>query len=129
MNIIDKFAVATEANSTDVGALDTGVDTATCGASSSTYGYVVGGHNLYGVRKYSFTTDGNSVDSFDLTNTSTRYCAGSSSTTHGYRSGGNGASHPSCVNTIDNFPFASDTNATDVGDLLIARRYIGGQSY
>ena len=66
---LNKFAVATEANSTDVGDLDTGVDTATCGASSSTYGYVVGGHNLYGVRKYSFTTDGNSVDSFDLTNT------------------------------------------------------------
>jgi hypothetical protein len=32
------------------------------------------------------------------------------------------------LNTIDKFPFATDTNATDVGDLTTARRSVAGQS-
>ena len=33
------------------------------------------------------------------------------------------------VNTIDTFPFATDSNATDVGDLTSGRRYTCGASY
>ena len=33
------------------------------------------------------------------------------------------------VNVIDKFPFASDTNATDVGDLTVSRDFPAGQQY
>ena len=44
----------------------------------------------------------------------------------GYTAGGR-APNP-VYNTIDKYPFSSDTNATDVGDLTIARNYYAGQS-
>jgi len=44
-------------------------------------------------------------------------------TVSGYSSGGY---TPVPVNVIDKFPFASDTNATDVGDLTVARDYLSG---
>jgi hypothetical protein len=44
-------------------------------------------------------------------------------TVSGYTSGGG-----SPTNTIDKFPFASDANATDVGNLTIARKKLGGAS-
>jgi hypothetical protein len=43
----------------------------------------------------------------------------------GYTSGGYA---PGNVTTIDKFPFATDANATDVGDLTQARRLVVGQS-
>jgi hypothetical protein len=36
--------------------------------------------------------------------------------------------HPPVSNTIEKFPFATDTNATDIGDLTQARSYLSGQS-
>jgi len=44
---------------------------------------------------------------------------------HGYTSGGTTVAYS---DVIDKFPFASDTNATDVGNLTVARRYAAGQS-
>ena len=44
---------------------------------------------------------------------------------YGYTSGG---STPGASNIIDKFPFATDTNATDVGDITVARFYVAGQS-
>ena len=44
---------------------------------------------------------------------------------YGYTSGGYTDANS---NVIDKFPFASDTNATDVGNLTVARRYPAGQS-
>jgi hypothetical protein len=32
-------------------------------------------------------------------------------------------------NTIEKFPFSADTNATDVGDLTVARRAGAGQQF
>ena len=52
--------------------------------------------------------------------------AGQSSTTHGYTSGGYAS--PLWLNTIDKFPFSSDTNASDVGDLTTLRYSPSGQS-
>jgi len=45
-------------------------------------------------------------------------------TVSGYTSGG----HPLNSNVIDKFPFAADGNATDVGDLTVARNNVAGQS-
>jgi len=43
----------------------------------------------------------------------------------GYTSGGYSTS---VLNTVDSFPFTSDTNASDVGDLTLIRMYVAGQS-
>ena len=42
---------------------------------------------------------------------------------YGYASGGSGSS-----NVIEKFPFSSDANATDIGDLTVARNGAAGQS-
>lgn len=47
-------------------------------------------------------------------------------TQYGYTSGG---TTTVAVNPIDKFPFSSDTNASDVGDLGVARRGVAGQQY
>jgi len=47
--------------------------------------------------------------------------------TTGYRSGGGGPPFTS-TNTIDKYPFSSDTNASDVGDLTVARNDCAGSS-
>lgn len=44
----------------------------------------------------------------------------------GYSAGG--LTNPPIVNTIDKFPFAADSNASDVGDLTQARYWVAGQS-
>ena len=48
--------------------------------------------------------------------------------TSGYTSGGESTSTYSNVNTVDKFPFSADGNATDVGDLTLARDNLSGQS-
>ena len=51
------------------------------------------------------------------------------SVSYGYTSGGfDPAGVGPTTNTIDKFAFASDGNATDVGDLTIARRQLTGTS-
>ena len=54
---------------------------------------------------------------------------GNSSTTSGYSHGGVGPAPASTIfNTIDKFPFATNTNATDVGDLTAVKYNGSGQS-
>ena len=48
--------------------------------------------------------------------------AGCSSTTFGYNMG----SWPDYIDRIEKFPFASDTNATDIANLVIGRDDLGG---
>jgi len=45
---------------------------------------------------------------------------------YGYTSGGH--VDPDCQDVIDKFSFSSDENATDVGDLTVARYSVAGQS-
>ena len=131
LDTIDRLAVASDTTGLDVGDMGRGGDTALAGCSSAENGYVVGGHTddappLYDVGKYNFASGGGSTDIIDLTNDTFRYPSASSSLTYGYRAGG-GQQPDTAI--IDNFPFASDTNASGVGDLTSARRYICGQSY
>ena len=122
-NVIDKFPFATDANATDVGDLTVARDHA-AGQSSIESGYTSGGidpgfPNV--IDKFPFATDANATDVGDLT--VARGGSGQSSTVSGYTSGGQRASQPSppipfnILNVIDKFPFATDANATDVGDL------------
>ena len=136
---IDKFPFATDANATDVGNLSVSRGSV-AGQSSYVNGYTSGGytttppvsfsyHNV--IDKFPFASNSNATDVGDLT--VVRFgVAGQSSEDSGYSSGGI-LSPPSPAplsysNVIDKFPFATNANATDVGDLTLGRRYVSGQS-
>ena len=130
-NVIDKFSFTSDGNATDVGDLSS-IRGRAAGQSSSDYGYTSGGWPTSNViDKFSFTSDGNATDVGDLT-VERGMVTGQSSTDYGYTSGGWPGTQPISpgpTNTIDKFPFAADGNATDVGDLTVARRYAAGQQY
>jgi hypothetical protein len=143
---IDKFPFATNSNATNIGAL-TQARRNGAGQSSTVSGYTSGGQafqpappDIYVnvIDKFPFATDANATDVGDLTRL-TQGNAGQSSDVSGYTSGGYGRlppgsprpSSPASVrNIIDKFPFATNANATDVGDLTVARQSMGvaGQS-
>ena len=133
-NTIDKFPFSSDGNASDVGDL-TLARNGTAGQSSTSSGYSSGGLNpgssptrVNIIDKFPFAADGNATDVGDLT-THRNILAGQSSTSSGYSSGGrNPAFTPNDLNIIDKYPFASDTNASDVGDLTVDRRGVTGQS-
>ena len=134
-NIIQKFPFSSDANATDVGDLVSPRAYAS-GQSSKNHGYSTGGNReppTFGqianiIEKFPFSSDDNATDVGDLTQKREK-SAGQSSAFHGYASGGGGASPTTTFyTTVDKFPFGSDTNATDVGDLTVARSSTGGQS-
>jgi len=127
VNIIDKFPFATDASATDVGDMTTPIrDVA--GHSSLECGYASGGTvYLDTIQKFSFVTDGNASDVAEITQ-ARQTASGTSSSTHGYTTAG--LFNPpvpgtSVSNVIDKFPFASDTNSTDVGDITLGRYNVG----
>lgn len=135
-NVIDKFPFASDANATDVGDL-TVARYATAGQSSSVSGYA-SGEAISGpfgtsasntIDKFPFSTNANATDVGDLSS-DRGFGAGQSSTESGYTSGGFFPPSPSSNygNTIDKFPFATDSNATDVGDITDRRANSAGQS-
>ena len=93
-------------------------------------GYGAGGSpNTDTIQKFSFVSDANATDVGNLTQ-SRHYPAGQSSFTHGYATNGNngGDGAPNAYNIIDKWTFASDANATDVGDSTQTRWAPSGQS-
>ena len=136
-NIIDKFPFASDANATDVGDLTRGVYTSS-GQSSAVAGYTSAGYspappsgNDSIIDKFPFATNANASNIGGLT-VARRGPAGQMSDVSGYASGGsdNSGAYATLVtyNTIDRFSFATNGNATDVGDLSVARTNLGGQS-
>jgi hypothetical protein len=134
-DVIDKFPFSSDDNATDIGDLSVARYTAS-GQSSTTHGYSSGGYSapaaqrLDTIDKFTFSTDANATDVGNLTVARTA-TASQSSTTHGYTAGGYGPNGPLAAvsNVIDKFPFASDDNATDVGNLTLTRLYVSGQQY
>ena len=98
----------------------------------SSFGYASGGSPPFSgqnvIEKYSFTSDANSSDVGNLT--ATKFgVAGQSSSDNGYVSAGFIPSlSPSTANVIEKFPFSSDDNGSDVGDLTKNRNRATGQS-
>ena len=98
-------------------------------------GYTSGGFSpaqsptrLNTIDKFPFASDANATDVGDLTGGKS-HVSGQSSDASGYTSGGtNPTQSPNTFNVIDKFPFAADGNATDVGDLTVARFGSAGQS-
>ena len=130
---IDKFSFTSDGNAANIGDL-TVARYGTAGQSSSISGYASGGGTAPTqtggtIDKFAFASDGNatSVGSLSLARSS---AAGQSSSDNGYSSGGFQAPNSPTArkNNIDKFPFASDSNATDVGDLTLARTSPAGQS-
>lgn len=128
-NNIDRFSFATDNNASDVGDL-TQIRAGVMGQSSRTHGYASGGNSPPSVNtidKFLFSTSANATDVGDLS-LIRGYGTGQSSLASGYASGGDAPSIPSpYVARIDKFPFATDTNATTVGNLSQARYYLAGQ--
>ena len=132
-NTIDKFPFSSDSNATDVGDLS-GLHAQLVGQSGTTHGYVSGGKakpsnaNLSKIEKFPFSSNGNSAFVGNLT-TARMDGAGQSSNVSGYTSGGQQDSpNYAWFNIIDKFPFSSDSNASDVGDLTLARSQCTGNS-
>jgi len=135
-NTIDKFPFTSDTNASDVGDLTTIIKNLS-GQSSATNGYTSGGENpsvggeaaiLNRIEKFPFSADSNASDIADLTVTR-MYLTGHSYGVSGYTSGGEQPYHtPRYKNTIEKFPFSSDSNASDVGDLTVARSALSGHS-
>jgi hypothetical protein len=132
---VDKFSFASDGDATDVGNLTQEREGA-AGQSSITHGYTSGGIDGTApvtrydiIDKFSFTSDGNSTGVGDMT-AERYYLAGQSSSTHGYTAAGSQrvSLAPDRVATIDKFSFASDGNATSIGDLSETFTKISGQS-
>ena len=120
-NTIDKWSFTSDANATDVGDM-TYSDASLAAQASLTYGYTSSGNSgVTTINKWSFASDGNAV-AYSGTLTFGRWAlAGTYSLTHGYASGGNNSAPYN--NVIDKFNYASEGNATDVGNLTEGRAY------
>lgn len=122
---IECFTFAADVNSRLTGRLNQPKARA-ASHSSDVCGYISGGETPPGVEteieKFSFSTGVYNNTVGDLT-CARQFASGTNSTVSGYASGG----EPPSTNVIDKFPFASDTNATDVGELLTNRFSAMGQ--
>ena len=141
-DVIRKYPYSADTSSTNVATLTRQARALTSSTlGSSTHGYRAGGNDpatppaaagLNIIEKFIFASDGNGADVGDLQRTKYLFSA-SNSTTHGYVAAGidvdPGAS-PVVVYplTIDKWAFASDGNATDVGDVTRAAYGSGGNS-
>ena len=131
LTTIDKFPFSSDANAVANADLSF-ARTQVSGQSSTTHGYTAGGFippytNI--IDKFPFASGGTSSDVGDLSQTRVVE-TGQSSTASGYASGGSAPGpyfSSVTVTTIDKFPFSSDANATDVGDLTQARSIGAGQ--
>ena len=120
-NTIDKFSFTSDGDASDIGNL-TSTNRETAGQSSTTHGYVSGGHtNNTTIQKFSFSSDGDASNVSTLT-TGRSGASGQSTTTYGYTTGGGWPAH----DVIDKFQFSNDGNATDVGDITQSRQELAG---
>jgi hypothetical protein len=122
-NIIDYITIATTGNATDFGDLTVG-RTGLAACSSSTRGVFGGGYSPWiNVIDYiTIASTGNATDFGDLTNIRTLLTACSSSTRGVFGGGSLGPPAFTILNVIDYITIASEGNATDFGDLTVARR-------
>ena len=143
---IDKYSYATDANATIVGDLvapatdDLGGCRMVQGFvnEANTIGYAAGFESAKdAIQKISTVTDGNATASPATLHTETYHSSNACSASHGYHAGGflattpgGNVGHALGSTVIQKFAFATDSDGTDVGDLL-AQKYqsnAGGSS-
>jgi hypothetical protein len=127
-NVIQRYAMSSSGNATDVGDLTISIYSRS-GTSSTTHGYTAGcggSAPFYNViEKFAYGSSSNATDVGNLTGQFWG-SMGVSSTTFGYScGGGNGLAQSS--NNIDKYSFSTDGNATDVGDISAAFAPCGSQ--
>jgi hypothetical protein len=131
---IEKFSNTSTGNTTNVGDLTHNHNSTGGGTSSADYGYTTGASYPAGqggdkIDKFSFASDGNATLNGLLANSVQLYSNGAfASTTYGYIAGGGNAGPDTHSNVIQKWTFASDGNASDVGDLLTAMTDLNNQT-
>lgn len=134
--LMQKYPFVSDDNATKVGDIGFNLQRAAA-ANNDTHGYALGGvapgapaptgpAGAKLIQKFSFSTDENATVLTGLLTGVGWGRVGLSSKTNGYTSGGSLGTGPTTVDTIDKFPFASDANATDVGDLTRKALNTGG---
>jgi hypothetical protein len=136
-NVIDRFPFSSDVDATDAGDMSVGRQYPS-GQSSEINGYVSSGVSAYPtapganstvIDKFPFATFTTATDIGNLiTGTGALFSAGQSSATHGYMSGGDPVPGPPSTVSIQKWPFATDGDSTDVGDLTQTREQLAGQS-
>lgn len=126
VNIIDKMPFVSLGTMSDVGDLNAANwNSGDIGQNSHTYGYRPTGAGSSGyIQKFSFSSDGNAtnVGTTVTAASSEGNAAAASSDVYGYISGK--VSNPGVyTNIIEKFPFATDTNTTDIADTTVTRAY------
>ena len=117
-NVIERYAMSSSGNASDVGDLTLAVSAAS-GTSSSTHGYKAGAYeglmsNV--IEKFAYGSSSNATDVGDLL-VIVHAPGGVSSTGFGYTCGGGTSPSVAKTNNIQKYSFTTDENATDVGDL------------
>lgn len=112
---VQSMSFATEADTAAVGTC--GASYGPGGGSSYTHGYILGGNNNR-IEKFSFATGGNATQAVghEMAVTS-GYYGYYSSTTHSYTTGGH---PPYGLATIQKISHATDSTATNIGNLAVA---------
>ena len=126
-DVIDKYAFSSNVSGADVGNLTDARSRGNC-MTGPDYGYYnSGGYPgptaVNTIVRFSFTTDGNAVDVGDMGSTDFWQSGTASSATHGYTAGGGMAGGGSYINRIERHAFAASANASDVGDITVARKW------
>ena len=121
VNDISRFAFASDGDSADWADLVVVSSFGfACSDWNNGYGYVAHqGTNM--IQKFPFASQTNSVDTTQNLTVDINHSGSNSSATHGYTQGGNG----SPWTHIDKFQFNTSNHATDVGDLVVGRSYLG----
>ena len=125
---IDKFAFASSVDSSAWGSLMTAQYNSGNGQTNgdASHGYLSGGNPLTdSIQKINLNSAETSTEIVATLTQARHSAAGNSSSTHGYTSGGHNGSG---LSRIDKFSFATDSDATNVGDMQIAIHQRGGSS-
>jgi len=125
-NIIQRYAMVSSGNSTDVGDLFLALQQHGS-TSSATHGYKAGSYeglmsNV--IEKFAY---GSSSNATDVSNLLANYHGptGVSSTGFGYSVGGGTSPSVAVTTTIEKYSYSADVDATDVGDLTAAAGQMG----
>ena len=129
---INKVSFTTDGNATDVADLAT--DTyGGAGTNNQTHIFQLGGRNMgvggiNNIQKFSMSSEANATNVATLA-VGVQHTKGSSSATKGYCSGGStNGPETAYVDHIQEFNFSTEANATDVGNLTLARTQSSPQS-
>lgn len=126
---MDKFPFSSDTSATDIGEMlqarfyHSAQSSETHGYSAGGYDWIPGSYTGH-IEKLSFSSDSNGVGVGSLVGGVREGPSGQSSVSYGYSSGG--FNNNGSFNTIEKFPFSSDTNSTDVAELSQARSATAG---